>query len=535
MNNLEYLYRGNISDSKSLVLKTFHPDNALAITHFDDENAPVSDENRVDCAFTDDMEIQEAVYYHKISGKLKNERSHLMVDYERKSTDSRILAKMIEALIDEQTTIKLMPRSCDIAELSQGNPYRFREILLGIAAANNILNRTSHIPPIRDLIIPQVSDKRVLKSARATISALRKAFPDIHKDLSGIKLVPLIENTNALVNIRENVLTHIDALRGDSFEEYTRVMLAMSDTSMESGTIATMISLRYALAEIYRYAAEKNTTILPILGGGTLPFRGLQTPENICNLLKNLPASQITIQSAMTFDYGETDITHLYDEIIRSQETHLQDIQTIVHDVSPENAVDYRHLQGEAEKEYWNDLLLHSADGLSLPMLLALKNVNAPMRRNRVGISTGGAGRDKLIAGKKFRFHRAISHVFGLLSIGLGSGTLYGASYLKTMQKQYPQYLDSIHPILSATYQKDLELSSEKITAQAEETYGFQGLTKFVQQRKAIIKDVFGIEPQTNEVHEKHLADSLQHWKNKKLFQCRLSLQKAAIERKAIG
>ena len=535
MSDLEYLYRGNISDSKSLVLKTFHPDNALAITHFDDHNQPVINSNRVDCAFTDDMEIQEAVYYHQISGNLKNERSHLMVDYERKSTDSRIMAKMIEALIDEQTTIKLMPRSCDVAELSQGNPYRFREILLGIAAANNVLNRTPHVPPIRDLIIPQVNNQRVLKSARATISALRKAFPDTHKDLSGIKLVPLIENTNALVNIRENVLVHLDAIRGDSFEEYVRIMLAMSDTSMESGTLATVACLRYALAEIYHFAVEKNTTILPILGGGTLPFRGLQTPDNICNILQNLPASQITIQSAMTFDYGESGIEKLHAEIMRAQQTHLQDIKHLVQHTTQDDKTHYQNLRNEAEKEYWQDLLIHSQDGLSLPMLLAIKGINAPMRRNRVAVSTGGAGRDKLIAGKKFRFHRAISHVFGLLSIGLGSGTIYGANHLKTMQKNNSKQLADISPILAATYEQDLRLSSEKIAKQAEQIFGFNNLANFIQQRKAVIKDTFGIDPPINENHEKHLADAFQHWQKNHIFKCRLSLQKAAIERKAIG
>lgn len=534
MSDIDYLYRSSLSDTKSLVLKTFHPDNAKAISHFDENHCPVVDLDRIDSAFTDDMEIQEALYYHKISGGLQNDRSHLMVDYERKYTDSRIMANMIAALLDVQTNIKLMPRSCDVAELSQGDPYRFREILLGIAAANNLLNRTDHIPPIRDLIIPQVNNQRVLNSARATIAALRKAFPDSHIDLSGIKLVPLIENTHAMLNIRENVLMHMNAIRGDSFEEYVRVMLAMSDTSMESGVIATKACLRFALSEIYHFAMEKSTTIFPILGGGTLPFRGLQNPDNIYNLLQHLPASQITIQSAMTFDYGEVGIAQLYEEMMRAQQSHLDNIVNLLDHVSMDEKADYHSIRSEAEKAYWEDLILHSHEGLSLPVLLSQKGINAPMRRNRVGVNTGGAGRDKLISGQKIRFHRAIAHVFGLLSVGLGSGTLYGAKYLTTLQ-QHPDKFSALSPVLSALYHQDLQLVSEKIAKLAEELFAINHLVTFIQERKSVIKSCFGIDPQINETHEKHLFDALTFHAKGRAHDCRLSLQKAAIERKAIG
>lgn len=535
MSNLEYLYRASIAENRSLVLKTFHPDNAVSVTHFDDDYYPVIDTDQVDSAFSDDMEIQEAIYYHKISGKLKNERSHLMVDYERKYTDNRIMASMIEAFLDQQMTIKLMPRSCDIAELSQGSPYRFREILLGIAAANNILNCTSHIPPIRDLIIPQVNNQRVLKSARATIKALRKAFPDSHKDLSGIKLVPLIENTNSMMHIRDNVLVHMNAIHGDSFEEYVRIMLAMSDTSMESGILATMTCLRYALAEIYHFAVEKNITILPILGGGTLPFRGLQSPENICNLLTHLPATQVTIQSAMTFDYAEEGIHQLYEGIMHAQQNHIQNISHLAKHVTQEDRTNYQAIRNMAEKSYWQDLLIHTQNGLSLPMLLASKGLEAPIRRNRVGVSTGGAGRDKVIANQTIRFQRAIAHVFGLLSIGLGSGSLYGANYLSTMQNKYARQLETLLPILRTIYQQDLQLVSEKVAKKAEKVLGINHLISFINERKAVIKAVFDIDPQTNEKHEKHLFDALQYWQKGDIKSCRLHLQKAAIERKSIG
>lgn len=533
MDKLNNLYTKSLNN-RSVVLKTFHPDNALPVIGFDNHSRPIFNPNKVDSPFDDQMEIQEAIYYHKISGQLKHHRSHLMIDFERKSTDTRIISKTIHALINEQTDIKIMPRSCDIREVEH-DPYRFREILTGIASANSLFKRNNNHHRIRDLIIPQVNNDRVLRAARLTIEAYRNSFKDSVEDLSDIKLVPLIENTTAMLNLRDNVFQNMQAIRGDSHEDYTRVMLAMSDTSMVSGSIACMLSLRFGLSEIYRMALENNHTLLPILGGGTLPFRGLQTPENIEQILTYLPVYQITVQSAMTFDYGEAGIQNLATSIDKAHKNYTLNIKNLLSQVEHNQKELYAQLIQKAETAYAEDLLQLSRQNLSMPIILEQYGIRAPSRRNRISAVDGGAGRDKTILGQSICFHRAIGHVFGTITAGLGSGSLLGNSYLYELQEQHPEILEQLKPLLTMYYQKDSSLASIKVAQKAENLLGLLGLSKLLEKRLQAINEVLGIEIQTDEEHESHLLSGMEAWRNGNIKYAQRHFQYAAIHRKSLG
>ena len=531
---ISHLYSPKLSERKSVVLKTFHPDNALPVIGFDDLNRPIFNPNKVDCPFDDNMEVQEAIYYHMISGELAKGGSHLMIDFERKSTDSRIIKRIIERLIDDHADIKIMPRSCDIKEV-EDDPYRFREILTGIGSANNLFNKRGSDIRIRDLIIPQVNNHLVLRAARLTISAYQESFNDSRNDLREIKLVPLIENTQAMLNLRKNVLSNLQSIRGECQADYTRVMLAMSDTTMGSGSIASFLCLRFGLSELYRIALETQHSFLPILGGGTLPFRGLQDPQHIEQMLTVLPAYQITVQSAMTFDYGERGITDLAKQINSTHQNLVTNIERLLQQIPEDSFTVYEDLVRQAELSYYHDLIQLSRQGLSMPVILEQHGIRAPLRRNRVGEIGGGSGRDKEILDHKIVFNRAIGHVFGMLTMGWGSGTLLGANFLEDLQQQQPQIFEDVLPTLQALYKKDLSFVSLSVASHAEQLVGFSGLTELLQRRFDLVCRVLNIDPDMDAKHESHLLNGMKSWKGGDIDDARKHFQYAAIQRKAIG
>lgn len=87
-----------------------------------------------------------------------------------------------------------------------------------------------------------------------------------------------------------------------------RVMLGRSDAALDYGHIASALSVKLAIADCYSCAEDLGITIAPILGVGTLPFRGHASPENADQLLTEFAGARtITIQSSLRYDYNKPE------------------------------------------------------------------------------------------------------------------------------------------------------------------------------------------------------------------------------------
>gem|GEM_PF-6466221 len=76
-------------------------------------------------------------------------------------------------------------------------------------------------------------------------------------------------------------------------------MLGRSDAALDYGHIASALAVKLAIADCYACAEASDMTIAPILGVGTLPFRGHASPENADQLLtefaepEQLPSNRV--------------------------------------------------------------------------------------------------------------------------------------------------------------------------------------------------------------------------------------------------
>jgi phosphoenolpyruvate carboxylase len=82
-------------------------------------------------------------------------------------------------------------------------------------------------------------------------------------------------------------------------------MLGRSDLALTHGLIPAVLANKLAIFAGYQVADKFGIEIAPIIGGGTLPFRGHFTYENLSNTVQEYRGVRtVTVQSAMRYDYG---------------------------------------------------------------------------------------------------------------------------------------------------------------------------------------------------------------------------------------
>ncbi|NCP17265.1 phosphoenolpyruvate carboxylase [Candidatus Kuenenbacteria bacterium CG_4_9_14_3_um_filter_39_14] len=121
-----------------------------------------------------------------------------------------------------------------------------------------------------------------------------------------LEIIPLIEDVKYQANIAKLLNEYLE-LHQRHFKrrpKYLRVFLARSDPALSSGLVANVLANKIALSEINKFAGEKKISIYPILGAGSLVFRGGLNPENVKNFVKEYAGVKtVTIQSGFRYDY----------------------------------------------------------------------------------------------------------------------------------------------------------------------------------------------------------------------------------------
>lgn len=130
-----------------------------------------------------------------------------------------------------------------------------------------------------------------------------------------IEVIPLVEDMESLAGIGRIVV----GLWRIARPPYMRVFIARSDPAMNYGMVSAVILAKIALSQLSRFSAEAGIPIYPIVGVGSLPFRGHMSPENCENVLREYRGFwTFTIQSAFKYDYPEEDVKRAVDRINRS-------------------------------------------------------------------------------------------------------------------------------------------------------------------------------------------------------------------------
>ena len=386
------------------VMSTQHPDNATP--------APFADDAGV---LKGDGEVDEAVDVFALGC------DEQMWDSEGKEADNQVVRKLLTNYPDFfQGNLQL---GRDVAlTLRVPNPRiesdmrkSMVEALQSVPSAWDMAHSfygDGNVAPIQEVILPFTTSAEELSLVeayyrRVIVGQEDQTLLDGHvvRDWVGefypksVRVIPLIEDVEHLF--------HCD----DIVEEYVRdrdlpgqrVFLARSDPALNYGIVAAELALKAALRRLYDLEGKLGIPLYPIIGVGSVPFRGHLNPVNVNRAFTEYPSVQtLTVQSAFKYDYDK--------ETVRDGIA-----QILAHERAEPMPVDYeraRELIRKTTTEYQNQVQ-------KMIQIISAVSSHVPKRRERkMHVGLFGYGRSLDGVGG-VTLPRAIGFTASLYSIGV--------------------------------------------------------------------------------------------------------------------
>ncbi len=230
-----------------------------------------------------------------------------MVDYEGKLTPYHQVSQVaLEVIKNSQKRLGeeffITPR---IPNAEQEGVFRQLMTLLSVIEANCIAYSEIERSAVLEIIHPLSSNVNELLRVKKRIRSLGKI---IQKDFKGkvvtnIDVIPLFERTQDLCNIQKIVESYIKLLDSRKL----RVFIGKSDSALLSGHLASALACRLAIYFCKKLEDKCNVSIYPILGVGSLPFRGGLREGFERSVVRCYQGIRtITAQSALRYDLEES-------------------------------------------------------------------------------------------------------------------------------------------------------------------------------------------------------------------------------------
>ena len=165
--------------------------------------------------------------------------------------------------------------------------------------------------PLFEGILPMTERAEQLMYIQKSFQKLARFKAEIfnhHKDRNTdyVEVIPLVEGVDDQVHIGA-LLSEYLAMHRKFFRRkpaYIRPFLARSDPALVSGIVANVLANKIALSEIYAFGKKHGVGVFPIIGAGSLVFRGGLSPARCKEFVAEYGGIRtVTIQSAFRYDY----------------------------------------------------------------------------------------------------------------------------------------------------------------------------------------------------------------------------------------
>jgi len=284
-------------------MSTQHPDNASTPDWSRDE------------VIGGNAEVLEAFYAYSTLGC-----QEVMWDSEGKDTDTRVVRKLLQKYWDffAGHTIGedlFLTYRIPNPKIEGAEKKIIVETLQNIPVAYDVatLVYKREVSPLFEVILPMTTEAKEIimlfnyyKKAIVEAENAKLYEETTVKDWMGvfrpkaIKVIPLVEDFDSILNVDQIVAPYIKAVK----PKQQRVFVARSDPALNYGFLCAILLSKIALSKLKALEKQFDTTIHPILGVGSKPFRGHLSPDNIDNFLQEYKGlSTVTIQSAFRYDY----------------------------------------------------------------------------------------------------------------------------------------------------------------------------------------------------------------------------------------
>ncbi len=240
-------------------------------------------------------------------------------DWEGKLVDESVLERL---LADHWEYFKKHPLGKDkFLTFRLPNPkvqheFRLGRALMGILSAAGLAKEAGLFsPPLFEVILPMTeSEKEMLdiQEAFKEIASLKHPLYNFENDtLKHIQMIPLFEQVNTIIN-SDKILDRYLKLHKKLFGSrpaYMRPYVARSDPALNSGLVPTMLGIKIALSRYKKLEKKTGIKMYPVVGVGTLPFRGSNNPLYIKKFINEYKGIRTAIvQSAFRYDFPKPKV-----------------------------------------------------------------------------------------------------------------------------------------------------------------------------------------------------------------------------------
>jgi len=188
-------------------------------------------------------------------------------------------------------TLESIPRSFDAAKLFyQDDVPPIFEVILPMTASPECLDRVYRY--YCDFVVGK-QDKPFRRGDLTIAEWIGEFKPE------RINVIPLFEDMEHMLDAHNITRKYLR----DKDVEYQRVFLARSDPAMNYGIVSAVLLNKIALQRLQRLSEDISVEIYPIVGVGSVPFRGNLRPSTVERVMKEYPSAHtFTIQSAFKYD-----------------------------------------------------------------------------------------------------------------------------------------------------------------------------------------------------------------------------------------
>lgn len=192
--------------------------------------------------------------------------------------------------------------------------YRLGRALMGILSAAGLADEIeAHCPPIFEAILPMTQNAHEILAVHQAFLELNKLKHPFYKNhtIYNLNVIPLFEDIYKIID-SVDILNEYVGLYNNEFgnkPEYIRPYLARSDSALSSGIVPSVLAIKTALSRFDRFSKKTGIETHPIIGAGSLPFRGGSTPYTVRDFAKDYAGIKtMLIQSAFQYDFPQKDV-----------------------------------------------------------------------------------------------------------------------------------------------------------------------------------------------------------------------------------
>ncbi len=241
-----------------------------------------------------------------------------MWDWEGKFADEAMIERLLSSYpyFKEQALGRDRFVTLRVPNVWEEKSFKLARAYMGVLSAAEFAKSYGlHTPPVLEFILPMTKSADQLMHVQTTFQKTARLHQETFKEddfgTGYVHMIPLFESVEDLSHIERVIHPYLD-MHQEHFgflPNPMRLFIARSDPALNAGFIPAVLASRLALRQAHRTAERYQIEIAPIIGTGSLPFRGGINPENIeSSLAQCAGARTLTIQSAFRYDYPKEEV-----------------------------------------------------------------------------------------------------------------------------------------------------------------------------------------------------------------------------------